>query len=105
LAGAISNGKIRVLLADDHEVFLEGLSALLAREDDLDIVGVAGNGSELLSLLSTTEADLVVTDLSMPGLNGLEAVRRIASEHPDTKVVCLIGRWRVGLCPQGQCLR
>ncbi len=81
--------KIRLLLAEDHHIVREGLAALLTREPDIDLVGQASDGAELLRLTRELHPDLVITDLSMPGLNGMEAMRRIHIEVPSVKILCL----------------
>lgn len=78
---------IRVLLADDHTLFVEGLQALL--KGSVDVVGVVRDGRALLKAVDELRPDVVVADISMPMLNGVEAVRQIKNAHPDTKVVML----------------
>jgi DNA-binding NarL/FixJ family response regulator len=80
---------IRVILADDHRMVREGLRSLLATEDDLDVVGQAADGLTAVRLARELRPDVVVMDLSMPGLNGIEAIRRIRAESADVKVLCL----------------
>jgi DNA-binding NarL/FixJ family response regulator len=80
---------IRLLLAEDHRIVREGLAALLLREPDMDLVGEAADGTELLKLARELRPDLVITDLSMPGLNGMEAMRRILAEVANVKILCL----------------
>ncbi len=80
---------IRVVLADDHRMVLEGLRALLGTEPDLDIVGQAADGLGAVRLARELAPDVVVMDVSMPGLNGIEAVRRIRAEVPGVRVLCL----------------
>jgi DNA-binding NarL/FixJ family response regulator len=79
----------RVLLVDDHEIFSEGLRALLERESDLEVVGRAQNGHDALAQVSEKLPDVVIMDLSMPGMNGIEACRRILADSPRVKVLCL----------------
>jgi DNA-binding NarL/FixJ family response regulator len=81
--------RIRVLLADDHRIVREGLGALLRQQDDFDLVGEAEDGLAAVKLARTLRPDVVVTDVSMPGLNGVEAIRRIHKDEPATKVLCL----------------
>lgn len=81
---------IRVVLADDHAVLREGLRALIEREPDLRVVGEAGSGGALLTLLAGTPADIVVLDLSMPGgVSGAQAAEAIATAHPQVRIVVL----------------
>lgn len=79
---------IRVLLADDHRIVRDGLAALLRQAGDIELVGLAEDGHGLLRLARTLQPDVVVTDISMPGLNGIEAVRRLRAEA-DLPVLCL----------------
>ena len=80
---------IRVVLADDHLIVREGLSALLRREPDFELVGQAEDGLSAVKLARTLQPDVVITDLSMPGLNGIEAIRRIHKDDPQIKLLCL----------------
>ena len=81
--------KAKVLLVEDHIVVRQGLKALLSDEADIQIVGEADNGREALSLMATLQPDVVLMDISMPGLNGIEATWQIRQRHPDIKVVIL----------------
>ena len=81
--------KIKVLLADDHTVVRQGLRALLAAEGDLEIVGEAEDGREAVRLVKKLLPDVVVMDVAMPMLNGLEATRQIMQAAPATKVLVL----------------
>ncbi|PPD58488.1 response regulator [Dehalogenimonas etheniformans] len=78
-----------IVLADDHKIVRQGVRALLEYEPDFDIVGEAGSGSEALSLLETTIPDVLVTDLSMPGLTGIELADEIRKRRWPTKVIIL----------------
>ncbi|MBI5497115.1 MAG: response regulator transcription factor [Deltaproteobacteria bacterium] len=80
---------IRVVLADDHAVLRVGLRALLEREADLHVVGEAGSGSELLTLLARSPADVVVLDLSMPGMSGAQAAEAVLKAHPQVRILIL----------------
>lgn len=73
---------IRVLLVDDHAEFRGGLRGLLAREDDIEVVGEAANGEEALRLTERTAPDVVLMDLHMPGVNGIEATRQLIAARP-----------------------
>ena len=81
--------KVRILLADDHIVMRAGLRALLERQPNLEVVGEAGDGRETLELASSRAPDVVVMDIAMPNLNGVEATRRMISKQPTISVVIL----------------
>ena len=81
--------KIAVLLVDDHAVVRQGLRALLEAEGDLAVVGEAENGREAVALAKKTLPDVVVMDVAMPGMNGLEATRQIVRNVPSAKVLVL----------------
>jgi len=80
---------IRVLLADDHTILRQGLRSLLESEDDILIVGEACDGRQAIELAKSTNPDVIVMDISMQGMNGLEATRQILKKVPNTKVVIL----------------
>jgi len=80
---------IRLLLVDDHAVLRAGLKALLDAEDDLRVVGEAGTGEEAIDKVKLIKPDVVVMDLSMPGMGGLEATKKIAELGLGTKVLVL----------------
>jgi two-component system, NarL family, response regulator NreC len=80
---------IRIVLADDHVVLRSGLRALLERHSDLEVVGEANDGRELLQVVADVEPDVVVADLGMPNLNGIEATLQITAKHPKVNVVIL----------------
>jgi len=76
---------VRVVLADDHPMIRRGLRLILENSDEVDVVAEAGNGQELLDLVDLMDPDVVVVDVGMPKLDGLEAVRRIRDRHPGVK--------------------
>ena len=80
---------IRVLVADDHAVVRDGLEQLVRSADDLEFVGGAGDGGEAVDLGVERRPDVVVMDLSMPGLDGIEATRRLVKRVPGVQVVVL----------------
>ena len=79
----------RILLVDDHELMREGLRSILAREEDVEIVGEASSGREAVSLARTLDPDVVVMDVGMKDLNGIDATRQIRREFPEVKVIAL----------------
>lgn len=81
--------KTRILLADDHTVVRQGFKMILSAQPDLEVVGEAGNGREAVERASELKPDVVVMDVSMPELNGIEATRRIAEASPRTRVLAL----------------
>lgn len=81
--------RIRIILADDHSVLRVGLKMLLESESHFSVVGEAADGEELLTLLEKTETDVVVVDLSMPKMGGLECIKEIRSRGMDVKILVL----------------
>ena len=80
---------IRVLVADDHPAFRAGLRLMLSAASDVDVVGEADSGTQAVDLAAQTRPDVVVMDLRMPGLDGIEATRRLLRADPDVGVVVL----------------
>ena len=80
---------IKILIADDHVVFVNGLSALLKEVPNLEIVATAFNGEDALDLMAKHSVDLIITDISMPRMNGIEFLERIKVEYPDVNVMVL----------------
>ncbi|WP_046468714.1 response regulator [Allosalinactinospora lopnorensis] len=80
---------IRILVVDDHSVVREGIVALLSVEDDIEVVGQAGDGTAAVSAASALAPDVVLMDLRMPGENGIEATRRIVAANPECNVIVL----------------
>jgi len=81
--------RIRILLADDHAVVRQGFKMILGAEPDMEIVGEAGNGREAVERAEQLRPDIVVMDVAMPELNGIEATRRLAAAMPHTRVIAL----------------
>lgn len=80
---------IRILIADDHPVFRFGLAALLATQPDLEVVGEAMDGTEAIALAGSLAPDLVLMDIKMPEVNGIEATRRILQRNPQIGILIL----------------
>jgi DNA-binding NarL/FixJ family response regulator len=81
--------KLRVLLVDDHELMRQGLRSILEREEEVEVVGEAASGHAALQLARTLAPDVVIMDVAMQGLNGIEATRQIRAECPRVKVLAL----------------
>lgn len=81
--------KLQIILADDHQMFRDGVRAVLADEKDIEVMGEVGDGTSLFDLLRTVHPDLVITDIHMPGMSGIEIAKRLKHEYPDIKVLML----------------
>ena len=86
-AGETMVEKKRVVLVEDHALVRAGLRALLSKEPDLDIVGVASNGREAINIIQSLKPDLILMDLSMQGSNGIEAIATIKRRHPKIRIL------------------
>ncbi|GAB4387721.1 MAG: response regulator transcription factor [Thermodesulfovibrionales bacterium] len=82
-------GKTSILIADDHALVREGISALLALHDDVEIVGEASDGKEAIELAGKLRPDIILMDIAMPGLGGLEATVEIKKKNPGVKILVL----------------
>jgi len=80
---------IRIILADDHEIFRDGFSVMLKKQDEIKLVGEAADGEELIEITQTLMPDIVLTDIQMPKMNGIEAARIIRKKFPDVYVIAL----------------
>jgi DNA-binding NarL/FixJ family response regulator len=98
---------IRILLADDHTIVLQGLSRFLQEQEGMEVVGQAKDGPTAVSLARELKPDVVIMDISMPGLSGIEATRQICQENPDIKVIGLsmhaAKRYVQEMCKAGAC--
>lgn len=80
---------IRVLLCDDQDIVLEGLQTILKAEPGIEVVGVAQEGSQAIELVPQVQPDVVLMDLKMPGMNGIQATRKIREQYPQVRVLVL----------------
>ncbi len=85
----MSPKKIRIVIADDHKVVREGTRELLQKENDLEVVGEAGDGEEAVELVKDLKPDVVIMDVAMPRLNGIDATKQIKAIEPSTAVLAL----------------
>jgi DNA-binding NarL/FixJ family response regulator len=83
------NHDIRLVIADDHEIFRDGLALMLSRQPNIVLVGQASDGRELLELLTTVEADVIMTDLKMPVMDGITATRALLQRDPKSRIIAL----------------
>lgn len=81
--------KIRVLIVDDHQLVIDGIKLFLSAESDLICVGQANDGKELIELVKDVQADVILLDMEMPGMNGLEACKHLQKSHPEMHVIVL----------------
>ena len=81
--------KIRILLADDHKIFREGVRSILEKEQDMEVVGEAANGVEVIELIEQVEVDVLVLDIDIGTPNGIEITELISQNHPETKILIL----------------
>ena len=80
---------VNVAIADDHSLIRSGIRALLEDVPDVRVIAEVGNGTELLGLLESIQPDVVITDITMPGMDGLSVIAEIRARHPDVKVIVL----------------
>lgn len=85
----MNESPIRVLLVDDHQIVLEGIRSLMEEVEDIEVVGEANNGFECVDLVENLVPDVVLMDLVMPQMDGVEATRQIAKKYPDIRVLVL----------------
>ena len=85
----LGDKRIRVLLADDHKIVRQGLRSLLQSESDLEVVGEAANGRQAIDLAQQCSPDVVIMDIDMPAMNGIEATRILTKEMSQVKVIAL----------------
>ena len=83
------NYNIRLAIADDHEIFRDGLALMLSKQHDITLVGQANNGRELVRLVAEMQPDVVMTDIKMPGMDGIEAAKLLMQRYPQLKIIAL----------------
>ncbi len=81
--------KIRILIADDHAVVRDGTRQILSQEDDMEVIAEASDGGEAIRLAGTMKPDVAIIDIAMPGIDGIEATRKIKSQYPEIAVLIL----------------
>ncbi|MDI9342673.1 MAG: response regulator transcription factor [Sediminibacterium sp.] len=80
---------IRILIADDHQMFIDGLTSLLVKEKDVEVTGFANTGEEVLKAVENRRPDVVLLDINMPGLNGIQTTAALKKKYPDIKILIL----------------
>lgn len=82
-------GKIKIILVDDHQMFRDGVKSVLSDEANIEIIGEVGNGNDLYELLKSKSPDLIITDISMPDISGIEITKYVSEKYPDIKILIL----------------
>lgn len=83
------NNTISLVIADDHEIFRDGLTLMLSKQNAIKLVGQASDGHELIRLVETHQPDIVLTDIKMPGLDGIAATKQLLQTNPQLKIIAL----------------
>ncbi len=78
---------IRLIITDDHPVIRDGIKTILANDNGIEVVACAGDGNELMNILETTGVDVILMDINMPGMSGIEATKLVKKKYPDIKVI------------------
>ena len=81
--------KIRILIVDDHQIVRDGIKRILKDEDDIELIGSVGSGKEALDFMKCNQPDILITDLSMPNMSGIELTEKLIKFYPDIKVLIL----------------
>jgi len=85
----MSDQKITLFLADDNQMVLEGLMSLVESDQDIEVLGHCGEGPKVVGEVQATQPDVLVLDISLPGMNGLEVCRQVKQSRPETKILML----------------
>jgi DNA-binding NarL/FixJ family response regulator len=80
---------MKIIIADDYGIVRQGLKSLIEKEDNLEVIGEAENGTEVVEMTGQLKPDLVIMDITMPDMNGIDATKRIISENPKVKIIAL----------------
>lgn len=80
---------IKIMLADDHQIFRDGIKSLLSDEPDMEVIAEASNSGELLSMLKISKPDILILDITMPAISGIELTKIITAEYPEIKILIL----------------
>jgi DNA-binding NarL/FixJ family response regulator len=86
---SLMNSPIRIVLADDHEIFRDGFNVMLRKQDDIKLVGEASNGKELIEITGKLMPDIILTDIKMPKIDGIEATRILTEKYPGINIIAL----------------
>ena len=100
-----SNSKIKVLIVDDHRLLRDGLAALLSQADDIDIVGSVPSGEEAVSVSPSLKPDVILMDIMMSGMTGIEATRWIKEQDSNIKVILISSEIKKRACHCGDSVR
>ncbi|MCF8368916.1 MAG: response regulator transcription factor [Bacteroidales bacterium] len=85
----MDSSEIKILLADDHQIIIDGLKSLLSTAKNIRVIGEASNGKEVCDFLKLIKADLILMDIDMPVMNGIEATKKIKQSYPDVRIIIL----------------